>query len=205
MYILAINGSPRKAWNTAKLLTSALEGAEEHGATTELIHLYDYDFKGCYSCLACKRKDKPTVLCSYPDGLQDILEKIREADGVILGSPIYNGTDTAVMRAFVERLSYPFLFRACPYKKPFDTIYDLGMDDIGYHPGHNATSPQLFRNIFGSCETMTAYGTYQYDYDKYDGFRTNEERKPISEKQFPIDLQRAYEIGKRVASRVQNS
>ena len=135
--------------------------------------------------------------------LEDVLEKVKKADGVILGSPIYNGTDTAVMKAFVERLSYPFLFRTCPYKKPFATIYDLGMDDLGYNPGHNATSPHLFRNIFGSCETMTAYGTYQYDYDKYDGFRTNKERKPISEKQFPIDLQKAYEIGKRLVSRVQ--
>ena len=43
MYILAINGSPRKAWNTAQLLQSALKGAEDCGATTELIHLYDYD------------------------------------------------------------------------------------------------------------------------------------------------------------------
>ena len=102
MYILAINGSPRKNWNTARLLDSALQGAESCGATTELIHLHDYEFKGCYSCLACKRKDKPTALCSYPDGLQEILEKVKQADGVILGSPIYNGTDTAVMRAFVE-------------------------------------------------------------------------------------------------------
>ena len=87
--------------------------------STELIHLYDYDLKGCYSCLACKRKDKATDLCSYPDGLLPILEKIRKADGVILGSPIYNGTDTAVMRAFIERLCYPFLFHTCPFKKPF--------------------------------------------------------------------------------------
>ncbi len=199
MYILAINGSPRKNWNTATLLQSALKGAEDCGATTELIHLYDYDFKGCYSCLACKRKDKPTGLCSYPDELKQVFEKIRKADGVILGSPIYNGTDTAVMRAFVERLTYPFLFRHSPYRMPFATIYDLGMDYIGYDPGHNASSPRLFRSIFGSCETMTAYGTYQYEYDKYDGFRTNAERKPISEKQFPVDCRRAYEIGKRIA------
>lgn len=57
------------------------------------------------------------------------------ADGVILGSPIYNGTDTAVMRAFAERLTYPFLFRECPYKKPFAAIYDLGMDDQGVSSG----------------------------------------------------------------------
>lgn len=133
------------------------------------------------------------------------LMQVKQADGVILGSPIYSGTYTAVMRAFVVRLSYPFLFRACPYKKPFVTIYDLGMDDLGSNPGHNATSPRLFRNILGFCETMIDYGTYQYDYDKYDGFRTNEEQKPISEKQFPIDLQKAYEIGKLLVDHVQKA
>lgn len=79
------------------------------------------------------------------------------------------------------------------------------MDYMGSDPGHNTTSTWLFRNIFGSCETMTAYGTYHYDYNKYDGFRTNEERKPISEKQFPIDLHRAYEIGMRMTTRIQKA
>ena len=112
---------------------------------------------------------------------------------------------TEVYASLAIRLSYPFLFRTCPFQKPFDTIYDLGMDYMGYDPGHNATSARLFKNIFGSCETVTAYGTYQYDYDKYDGFRTNEERKPFSEKQLPIDLRRAYEIGHRMANRIQNT
>ena len=54
MKLLAINGSPRKKWNTAMLLEHALNGAASKGATTELIHLYDLDFKGCTSCFACK-------------------------------------------------------------------------------------------------------------------------------------------------------
>ncbi len=50
MKVIAINGSPRKRWNTATLLEKALEGAASQGAETELIHLYDIDFKGCTSC-----------------------------------------------------------------------------------------------------------------------------------------------------------
>ena len=73
------------------------------------------------------------------------------------------GRLTEVYASLAIRLSYPFLFRTCPFQKPFDTIYDLGMDYMGYDPGHNATSARLFKNIFGSCETVTAYGTYQYD------------------------------------------
>jgi multimeric flavodoxin WrbA len=54
--VIAVNGSPRKRWNTAMMLEHALKGAESKGAETELIHLYDLDFKGCTSCFACKLK-----------------------------------------------------------------------------------------------------------------------------------------------------
>ncbi|MEI6423251.1 MAG: NAD(P)H-dependent oxidoreductase, partial [Lentisphaerota bacterium] len=54
MKAIAFNGSPRKKWNTVTLIENALEGAASKGADTELVHLYDYDFKGCVSCLACK-------------------------------------------------------------------------------------------------------------------------------------------------------
>ena len=49
MKVIAINGSPRKKWNTATMLEKALEGATSEGAETELIHLYDLNFKGCTS------------------------------------------------------------------------------------------------------------------------------------------------------------
>jgi Multimeric flavodoxin WrbA len=54
MKIIAFNGSPRKKWNTATLLQKALDGAASKGAETELIHLYDLNYKGCISCFACK-------------------------------------------------------------------------------------------------------------------------------------------------------
>ena len=56
MKIIAFNGSPRKTCNTATLLNKALEGAVSQGAETELIHLYDLNYKGCISCLHVKPK-----------------------------------------------------------------------------------------------------------------------------------------------------
>ena len=56
MKALFVNGSPRKNWTTHKMLESAMEGAREAGAETELVHLYDAAFKGCVSCFACKVK-----------------------------------------------------------------------------------------------------------------------------------------------------
>ena len=55
--VIAINMSPRKNWNTAKLLKSAVEGAKSVGAEVEYIDLYDLKFTGCRSCMLCKRKN----------------------------------------------------------------------------------------------------------------------------------------------------
>ena len=56
MNVIAVNGSPRKNWNTATLLNKAIEGAKSVGAETELFHLYDLNFKGYASSFSSKRK-----------------------------------------------------------------------------------------------------------------------------------------------------
>ena len=61
MKLLAFNGSPRKKWNTATLLEHALKGAKSEGAKTELIHLYDLDYKGCTELL-CLQADREQEL-----------------------------------------------------------------------------------------------------------------------------------------------
>jgi multimeric flavodoxin WrbA len=76
MKLVALNGSPRKGWNTEQLLQKAMDGAKLMGAETELIQLYDQEFKGCISCFACKVKGSRTNgLCAYRDALRPILEK----------------------------------------------------------------------------------------------------------------------------------
>ena len=72
------NGSPRKNKNTADMLQSAMKGAQEAGAETELVHLYDIDFKGCKSCFACKVKNsKCNGICALKDDLRPVLERAR--------------------------------------------------------------------------------------------------------------------------------
>lgn len=106
MNILGINGSPRKKWNTAMLLEKTLEGARSQGASTELIHLYDLNYKGCKSCFSCKLKNGESYgRCSLNDELTPILRKIEEIDALILGSPIYLGVVTGEMHSFLERLT----------------------------------------------------------------------------------------------------
>ena len=121
MNVLAVNGSPRKKWNTASLLEKALEGAAAQGAATEMVHLYDLNYKGCTSCFACKMIDGPSSgRCAMKDELQPILAKIEtEVDVLILGSPIYFGQMTGEMRSFMERL----LFAPLLYSKPPRSVF----------------------------------------------------------------------------------
>ena len=108
--VIAINGSPRKTWNTATLLEHALKGAKSEGAETELVHLYDIDYKGCTSCFACKLKGgKSYGKCAINDDLAPVLDRIRDTDVLILGSPIYFGVVTGEMSSFKERLMFPYL------------------------------------------------------------------------------------------------
>ena len=97
--IVAINCSPRTAWNTATLVREAAKGAEEQGAEVTVIDLHKLEkFTGCSSCFGCKL---PQSLgkCICKDGLAPVLEEIRNADGLVIGSPNYLGDVTAGFRA----------------------------------------------------------------------------------------------------------
>ena len=98
MNIIAVSGSPRKNWNTEKMLASALAGAQSLGAKTKLIRLYDLNFKGCKSCLACKRIGAQRK-CFVKDDLSPVLEELSNADAIIFGSPIYFMELTGVMHS----------------------------------------------------------------------------------------------------------
>ena len=169
MKVLAINGSPRKQWNTATLLNKALEGAASKGAETEIIHLYDINFKGCTSCFACKLKNgKSYGKCAYKDEITPILSRIEDFDAIILGSPIYLGTVTGEMKLFMERLIYPYLVYDAsrsslfPKKIPVGCIYTMGAPEsnMGYLSidKHIALNEMILGRIFGSVGVAGRYG-----------------------------------------------
>ena len=106
MKTIVVNASPRKKWNTAEIMQSAQKGAESVGAETEYFNLYDLVFTGCRSCLACKLKEKTKGICYWRDDLKPLIEKILDADCLLIGSPIYFGQPTSEFRALVERLIF---------------------------------------------------------------------------------------------------
>jgi multimeric flavodoxin WrbA len=107
--IVVVNASPRRGWNTDTLVSEAARGAESVGAEVEKFDLYRLEkFTGCISCFGCK-KEKFKGHCICRDGLTPVLDAIREADGLILGSPNYLGELTASFRALYERLVFQSL------------------------------------------------------------------------------------------------
>lgn len=211
MNLIAINGSPRKTWNTATLLQHALDGAAAQGATAELIHLYDLNFKGCTSCFACKKVGgKSEGRCAMRDDLTPLLERIETAaDALILGSPIYFGSASGEMRSFMERLLFaPFVYSEPPrslFPRRIKTgfVYTMNVTESvcreRYQPLFDYTQGVMAR-LFGSSETLCSYDTRQMnDYSQVVmEYMDPAHKLERHEQVFPEDCRRAFEFGARL-------
>lgn len=102
MEAIGIVGSPRKGGNTELLMTHTLKAIAEEGIETELVSLAGRDIRPCTACMACRGTEK----CSIDDDLMPIYEKMRAADAIIIGSPVYFQGPTGLVRAFLERSGY---------------------------------------------------------------------------------------------------
>lgn len=215
MKVLAFNGSPRKSWNTATLLKKALEGAGSEGAETELIHLYDLNYKGCISCFACKTKDgKSYGKCPIPDDLASIFKKVENADAIILGSPIYLGRVTGEMASFMDRLVFQYLMYTDPPQSlfpkriPTGFIYTMNvteeqMKEYGFAQ-HLVLNEYMLRHVFGDSETISSFDTCQFeDYSKVVAPRFDHDKKVARRKEvFPRDCEKAFTMGAKFARQV---
>jgi multimeric flavodoxin WrbA len=106
MKVVAFNGSARKDGNTAILLRTVLAELEAEGIETELVQLYNRQFRGCIACLKCGETMDNTCSGQKDDGLNACVAKMVEADGVLLGSPTYYANCTTITQALMERAGY---------------------------------------------------------------------------------------------------
>lgn len=124
--VVAINAGPRKGWNTDQLVEAAARGARERGADILSFDLFRLEkYTGCVSCFGCKRAGTFGT-CVVRDGLAPVLDAIREADALIIGSPNYLGNMTASFRALYERLVFQSLTynkeRPCCNERPIPVL-----------------------------------------------------------------------------------
>jgi len=100
--VIAINGSPRKNGNTAMLIDRVLAELNKEGIETERIQLGGKKIHGCTACMKCF--EKQNKLCSIDnDILNKIVEKMIEADGIIIGSPTYFANVSTEVKALIDR------------------------------------------------------------------------------------------------------
>ena len=207
--IMIIDGGPRKNMNTAAILEKFAEGAREKGVEVEIIRLYDIDYKGCRSCMACKIKGKASNVCKLKDALTPVLEEIAQADGLVLGSPIYFGDVTGQMRTFLERLAFPWLSyndysMTAPKKMPVLLVETMnGTSERNNSQGYGSME-YCIASALGQPEHLKAYNTYQvknYDFYELAGF-SEEAKRRWRDENWEKDLQTAFDEGKRMAEAV---
>ena len=212
MKIIAVNGSPRKNWNTGMLLKNCLEGAKEAGAETELINLYDFQFKGCTSCFLCKLKGNTVSKCAMKDEMESVFQKIIECDALVLGSPVYFSDVSGEMRSFMERLLFPYSsYEGQPssFGKKINTAFIYTMNApsfalpfIGYNKIFKGNN-KLMERIFGKSQYLLSTSTYQFDdYSKYamtlfDGKKRLKRRETV----FKEECKKTFMLGKNLCKK----
>ncbi|MBQ3106435.1 MAG: flavodoxin family protein [Eggerthellaceae bacterium] len=202
--IVVVNAGPRRGWNTDTLLGEAAKGAQEAGATVQKFDLFRLEkYTGCVSCFGCK-KEANAGRCVCNDGLACVLDAIRAADGLIIGSPNYLSEMTASFRALYERLVFQNLTynaeRPCCNEHPIpvllvmtsnapDTMYAQLLE--GYR--------QTLSRFVGPAKTFVSGETLQLkDYSKTDWpwtFFNPEERYQRHETVFPEECRAVRELG----------
>ena len=209
--IMIIDGGPRKNFNTASMLQKFAEGAKSVSSEIEVktVRLYDLDYKGCMSCMACKIKGRASNVCKFKDALAPILEEIAQADGLVLGSPIYFGQITGQMQAFLERLSFPWLSyndysMTAPKRMPVVLMETMnGLPDKNNSQGYGPME-YCITSALGEPEHINAYNTYQVkNYDRFELAAFSESAKrQYRDENWEQDLQKAYDAGKRMAEKM---
>ncbi|MDO5295186.1 MAG: flavodoxin family protein [bacterium] len=206
--VVAINASPRLNWNTDILVQEAAKGAEEAGAAVEKFNLYRLDkFSGCISCFGCKLP-KNQGKCVCKDGLTPVLDSIRQADALIIGTPNYLGDVSAACRAFYERLIFqgltycknPAFYPAAKIPVLFIMTSNMPQEDYAKY-GYAQTIVRYKTTLdsaIGPTEVFVCGNTLQVkDYSRFNWDIFDPKVKQAQrETQFPLDKAKVFQLGK---------
>lgn len=204
--VVIINGSPRKKWNTAQLLKKFKEGMGSAFHFTEF-NVYDYQFTGCCSCFACKLKrfEEEPAECRIRDDIHDLLVETREADAVVIGSPIYFLDLSAQLKAFLERLMYPGNVGKA---LPVTFIHTMNTDEEGFKnyvwPSVSITYNYWKSNFNYEPKVFISTDTYQRDHEElYKKSHADMNAKKVRhDRIWTSELQRAKAAGEAFAEEI---
>ena len=206
--IVAVNAGPRKGWNTDTLIAKAAEGARSAGA--EVIEFDQFrleKYTGCIASLGCK-KNQFKGHCIRKDGLTPVLDAIREADGLIIGSPNYLSEVTASFRALYERLIFQNLTynkeTPCCNEHPVPVLFIMTSNaPEGMYDGLVENYRQTLDRFVGPAKAYVCGDTLQLkDYSKTDwewSLFDPEHKQNRHDIVFPKQCEEVFELGKELA------
>lgn len=104
MNVVLINGSPKKEGNTFQALSLILEELSKNEISGEIIHVGNKNIQGCLACRRCA--ENKNEKCVINDEVNDCIQKMKHADGIIIGSPVYYASIAGTMKSFLDRAFY---------------------------------------------------------------------------------------------------
>ena len=201
MKTIVINAGPKRRDCNARLAKSALKGAESVGADVEYVDLYKLDLSGCRVCLICKN-DEDVCKCFWRDELSPLIERIFDADCVLIAAPIFFSQPTSHYMAFLERLIYCMVSYKTGNK--FKGKVNVGLFYTINSPRdyfEKYIRPQLKQSedLLKMLNGNVVIETYQNISKNMSSSSTDDELK-LKREQFARDLESVFEIGAELSS-----
>ena len=147
MKTLLINGSPHKSGTTNAALTELAKTLTAEGAECEIMHVGHLAIRGCTACLGCRTNGK----CVIDDAVNEAAEKFREADGLVVASPVYYAAPNGTLISFLDRLFY---------SSPFDKRKKVGAAVVCARRGGCTASFDVLNKYFSISGMPIATSSY---------------------------------------------
>ena len=145
--VLLINGSPRADGCTKRALTEMVKVFEEEGVETILLDIGNKDIRGCISCGACRKTGK----CVFDDMVNTAAEIFKDADGLVIGSPVYYASPNGTLISFMDRLMH---------STRFSKHMKVGCAVVSARRGGNTSSFDVLNKYFTISGMPVATSTY---------------------------------------------
>ena len=173
--VLLLNGSPHVHGCTATALEEMIKVFEEEGVETELIQVGIKEIRGCVACGTCSLKGK----CVFDDLVNEVAPKFEEADGLVVGSPVYYGSPNGTILSFMDRLFY---------STGFSKQMKVGAAVVSCRRGGNTASFDVLNKYFTISGMPVASSTY---WNQVHGFTAEDVKKDLEGLQTMRNLARS--------------
>jgi multimeric flavodoxin WrbA len=173
--VLLLNGSPHVHGCTATALEEMIKVFEEEGVETELIQVGIKEIRGCVACGSCSLKGK----CVFDDLVNEVAPKFEEADGLVVGSPVYYGSPNGNILSFMDRLFY---------STSFSKQMKVGAAVVSCRRGGNTASFDVLNKYFTISGMPVASSTY---WNQVHGFTAEDVKKDLEGLQTMRNLARS--------------